>query len=323
MTRAFESDAAHGLRPAPSRRSDGPPPIWLDLANPDAETLAAVGAELGVCLPSREDMEAIEASSRIYVEDGVAFLTVVAPYDMDGEAPGVAPLTFVLAPDRLVTLRHHDHRAIVGFPSVARHAPIGCVTAIGVMLGLFDALTDRLADVLERAAREIDDLSQAVFRPAETPQGKSRDFQRLLVAIGRQGDLLSKLRDSLNSLDRVFGFLGAFTLPKGDKEARAAVKTLARDAHSLVDYTEFLSAKITLLLDAIMGMISIEQNAIIKFFSVVAVVFLPPTLIASVYGMNFQDMPELGWSLGYPLAVLLMVVSAILPYLFFRRRGWL
>lgn len=132
------------------------------------------------------------------------------------------------------------------------------------------------------------------------------------------------MRDSLTSLQRVAGFLThAATQTKMGKDTRARIKTLARDVLSLADHATFLSQKISFLLDATLGMISIEQNAIIKIFSVAAVIFLPPTLVASIYGMNFELMPELKWAVGYPFAIGLMIVSAILPYLYFRRRGWL
>jgi magnesium transporter len=151
----------------------------------------------------------------------------------------------------------------------------------------------------------------------------SRDFQKILSRLGRAGDLASKVRESLVSLGRLLAFAIQGTQARGRKTGSARLKTIGRDVASLSDYAAFLNNKVGFLLDATLGMINIEQNAIIKIFSVAAVVFLPPTLIASIYGMNFAHMPELGWPLGYPLALALMVVSAILPYLYFKRRGWL
>jgi magnesium transporter len=146
----------------------------------------------------------------------------------------------------------------------------------------------------------------------------------VLEQIGRKGDLTSHIRDSLVTLERLVGFLGHVAMQrKSGKDLRERLKTLSRDVRSLTDHSSFLSQKITFLLDATLGMINIEQNAIIKIFSVAAVVFLPPTLIASIYGMNFEEMPELDWLFGYPFAIALMILSAILPYLFFKRRGWL
>lgn len=298
--------------------------IWFDLESPDQIELDTVAEALGVEMPTRADMEEIEISSRLYIENGVTFLTATLPEGTETADPRLAPVTFVLAPDRIVTVRHHDPLPFTTFPQRAQQAPAPCITPQGVLIGLLDAVTDRLADVLERTAREIDALARTIFRRSERPQDKSASFQQTLERIGQQGDLISKIRESLTSLERLFGFLGQLTLQsKTDRDIRAAVKMLARDTHSLVEYAEFLSQKITLLLDATLGMISIEQSAIIKIFSVVAVVFLPPTLIASIYGMNFSVMPELGWPFGYPFAIVLMVISAIMPYLFFKRRGWL
>ena len=193
-----------------------------------------------------------------------------------------------------------------------------------MLIALLEAIVDRLADILERAGRDIDGISRDVFQHKGAKPTKSQDFQKVLEAIGRKGDLTSNIRDSLVTLERLVGFLGQGTMQrKSGKDVRERIKTLARDVRSLADHASFLSQKITFLLDATLGMINIEQNAIIKIFSVAAVVFLPPTLIASIYGMNFQFMPELDEVYGYPMALGLMVLSAILPYVYFKRRGWL
>ena len=146
----------------------------------------------------------------------------------------------------------------------------------------------------------------------------------LLRAIGREGEITSKARESAHSLGRLLTFLiHAANERKEVKPLQARIRTAARDVTSLTDHATFLSGKIVFLLDATLGSINIQQNDIIKIFSVAAVVFLPPTLIASIYGMNFRHMPELEWWYAYPLALALMVVAAIVPYLYFKRRGWL
>jgi len=298
--------------------------IWIDLFEPDAAESQLVATAFGIELPTREDMAEIETSSRLYHEGDTTFMTATLPAGADSGDPVMGPVTFVLAPQRLITLRHHAPRPFTTFPQRAQQAPIGCATAQGVLLGLLDAIIDRLADLLERIARDIDGISRAVFRNEIAPQGKGQDFRQTLKTIGRTGDFLSKMRESLVSLDRVLGFLGQMTLQsKDDRETRGLVKTLSRDEQSLTQHADFLSQKVTLLLDATLGMIDIEQSGIIKIVSVAAVVFLPPTLVASIYGMNFAMMPELGWRFGYPIAIGLMIISAVLPYLFFKRRGWL
>jgi magnesium transporter len=309
---------------APAADPEAAEVVWIDLVDPDEAALAAAGARIGVAMPTLDAMQEIEPSSRLYVKDGVGFLTATAPCGTDEAEPELAPVTFVVGSDLLVTIRRRDHAAFTAFPQRAAYPTVGCTSSFGVLLGLLDAITDRIADLLERAARDVDALSRTIFRPAADPQAKTHDFQRLLEAIGRQGDLLSKLRESLSSLERLTGFLGQLTLERSaPKDQRAFVKSLMRDVHSLIEYAEFLGQKITLLLDAALGMINIEQSKIIKIFSVVAVVFLPPTLIASIYGMNFAAMPELDWVIGYPFAIAMMVVFAIVPYLIFKFRGWL
>jgi magnesium transporter len=177
--------------------------------------------------------------------------------------------------------------------------------------------------VIEHIGLEVDGISHEVFEHPVTPR-KTGDFQRILRSLGRRGDLISKVRESLVGIGRLVMFFGqAGADAKQAKDLRARLRIMTRDVRSLTEHASFLSGKINFLLDATLGMINIEQNAIIKIFSVVAVVFLPPTLIASIYGMNFDFMPELDWSLGYPLALALMLGSALAPYLFFKRRGWL
>jgi magnesium transporter len=193
-----------------------------------------------------------------------------------------------------------------------------------VLTALLEIQVDRLADVLERISREVAQISKEVFQQRGSKPSRSSTIQTLLEAIGRKGDMTSNILECLGSLGRMIGFFGQVTLKdKAEKELRVRVRTLSRDCQSITDHAGFMTQKVTFLLDATLGLINIEQNAIIKIFSVVAVVFLPPTLIASIYGMNFQFMPELSWPFGYPLAMLLMVLSAISPFWFFRRRGWL
>ncbi|HVS62273.1 MAG TPA: magnesium/cobalt transporter CorA [Thermoanaerobaculia bacterium] len=299
-------------------------PVWLDLVEPTAEEESEIERRLGIDVPTREEMEEIEISSRLYNEDGASFMTATLPAHTDGDDPHMAPVSFVLAGDRLITVRYHEPRAFQTFPIRAEKVQMGCETGEGVLVALLEAIVDRLADVLERAGRDIDGVSRDVFRQRGAKPTKSQDLQQILESIGRKGDLTSHIRDSLVTLERLVGFLGQTTLQRrSSEETRERVKTLASDVRSLADHASFLSQKITFLLDATLGKINIEQNAIIKIFSVAAVVFLPPTLIASIYGMNFDVMPELSWPFGYPFALGLMVVSAILPYLFFKRRGWL
>ena len=298
--------------------------VWIDLISPTDEEENSLEARLGIDLPTKADMEEIEVSSRLYQNNGAVFMTAVIPAHADGGDPQVAPVTFILAGERLITVRYHEPRAFQTFSARVQKAASGCETGAGVLVALLETIVDRLADILERTGRDVDRLSRTVFKRGGAKPTPARDFQTVLEEIGRGGDQTSNIRDSLVTLERMAGYLAQVIMhSKVPDDVQEGIKTLSRDVHSLSDHSGFLNQKITFLLDATLGMISIEQNAIIKIFSVVAVVFLPPTLIASVYGMNFRFMPELEWLLGYPFALGLMLAAAILPYLFFKHRGWL
>ncbi len=300
--------------------------VWADLFSPTQEEKSLVEAWLGCEIPSREEMEEIEVSSRLYVEDGAYFMTATLPAQTDSDKAEMAPVTFILSGRRLATIRFHEPRAFKTFPLHAEKVALGCTTADTILLSLLEAIVDRLADVLERVGREIMELARGIFHPAERKNAskRDRDYQLTLRRIGRKEELVSNIQGSLLTLERLAGFLGSAALQiKSDKVVRSRVKTLSRDVDSLSDHAGFLTQKITFLLDATLGMINIEQTAIIKIFSVAAVVFLPPTLVASIYGMNFEIMPELSWDFGYPFAIVIMIISAVLPFLYFKRRGWL
>ncbi len=299
--------------------------IWVDLVSPTAEEEKLLETRLGLDIPTREEMEEIEVSSRLYYEEGAAFMTAQLPARTDTDDLLMAPVTFVLSGDKLITVRYHEPRAFKTFPQRAAKVSLGCTNGEAVLVALLEAIVDRLADILERAQRDVDAISHAIFDiEVGTRSDETQNLNQVLHEIGRKGDLSSNIRDSLLSLQRLAGFFGQLTTQRrSDKDLRGRVKTLSRDVQSLTDHSSFLSQKITFLLDATLGMINIEQNTIIKIFSIAAGVFLPPTLIASIYGMNFVYMPELKWPLGYPLAFVLMVLSALLPYWYFKRRGWL
>lgn len=299
-----------------------PEAVWIDLHQPSSAEVARVEEALGVALPTREEMHEIEISSRLYAEDGALFMTALVLSQSDSDHPETTPVTFVLTGDKLVTLRHAEPKPFKAYVLRALRAGPSLRRGEQVLLGLLEAVVDRAADILERITAEVDALSRDVFAHSAPGAKEVRGFQDLLEGVGQTGDLASRARDSLMTIGRLLAFLTQ-ALPKSAKDARGPVKTMWRDVQSLLDHANFLSGKITFLLDATLGMINIEQNAIIKIFSVVAVIFLPPTLVASIYGMNFHVMPELDWPFGYPLALLLMLVSAALPYLYFKRRGWL
>ena len=304
----------------------GPALIWIDLLNPTPEEDAKVESYLSLSVPTRAEMAEIELSARLYHEDGAEFMTMTAVTSLDGEEPLKTPITFILKDTALVTVRYSDPKPFHHFIMRAqRPNVIPCSSGEQVMLGLTEAIIDRAADALERVGDEIDAISRGVFRVKGTQAMKSHDLQAAIEQIGRKGDLLTMIQESLVSLGRMIAYHSALDLNQKRlaKDSKQRVRLIQRDATSLTDHATFLANKITFLLDATLGLINLEQNQIIKIFSVAAVVFLPPTLVASIYGMNFAIIPELHLSFGYPLALGFMVLSAVLPYLYFKRRGWL
>ncbi|WLR93755.1 magnesium transporter CorA family protein [Shinella zoogloeoides] len=302
------------------------PALWYDLLNPTPEEAKDVEAALHLSIPSREEMEDIELSARLYQEDGATFMTMTALSNLDGDEPAKMPVTFILRGPTLVTVRHADAKPFATFCHRAlRGNGHSYETGEDVMLGLIEAVIDRMADVLERLGNEIDGISREVFRGKKASSTKkTRDLEALIEQLGRKGDFLSGVRESLVSISRLVAYHAAVESParRPSKEMRQLVKLVQRDAVSLGDHAAFLSGKINFLLDATLGLINLEQNQIIKIFTVASVVFLPPTLVASAYGMNFEIMPELQWHFGYPWAVGLMIFSALMPFLYFKRRGW-
>jgi magnesium transporter len=318
MIRSFEI-AARRLKPVPEMTDSV---VWWDLYNPSLEEEKALESRLGLELPTRDEMQEIEISSRLYSEDGGHFMTALIPSHTDADDTLIQPITFILVDHRLITIRYTAPRAFTTFPQRAEKTDLGLVNGESILLGLLEAIVDRLADILERTGREIDVISRLVFGQNGKESRKDANYKATLEEIGRKGDLTSNIRDSLATLERVVAYLGP-RLNSADKALRDQLKALVSDVRSLTDHSGFMAQKITFLLDATLGLINIEQNAIIKIFSVAAVVFLPPTLVASLYGMNFAIMPELGWRYGYAWAIGLMILSAILPYFYFKRRGWL
>jgi magnesium transporter len=303
--------------------------LWIDLFGPTPAETARVQEVFSLSLPTRDEMREIEPSSRLYVEGAAVYMTAQVLSRSDEPNPMSEPLTFVLTRRALVTLRYSDPRPVASYASRICRQAATCHSAEDALVGLVEAFVDRIADILEKAGIDLDAVSRQIFAVGQGgKRTDERDLQSVLRTLGRNDDLISTARESLLSLSRLIRFFGT-ALDANDKpdkkiakELRLRTKIVFRDITSLNEHASFESHKINFLLDATLGMINIEQNRIIKLFSVAAVVFLPPTLVASIYGMNFKAMPELNLALGYPWALLLMALSAVLPYMYFKRKGW-
>ncbi|MGI8435675.1 MAG: magnesium transporter CorA family protein [Chthoniobacterales bacterium] len=316
--------------------------VWIDLLQPTAEEEQNLERVLGIDIPTRAELHEIELSSRLFEENGVLFMTTTVLTKADTSQPESSAVTFIVTNDKLVTVRYADPAPFHAFRIKRDANPQRFQTHYQIFGGLIDAIIERIADILEGVGANLDRISLRVFEPTGAravphPPGdltqsapgrnrkaRQRDFVEILRRIGAASDLVSRARESLVSLSRLVTFFREVGKEAGAaKEALAHWKTLASDLASLSDHASFLSSKVSFLLDATLGMINNEQNAIIKILSVAALVFLPPTLVAGIYGMNFVFIPELKWAQGYPFALALMIISAVLPYFFFRRKGWL
>jgi magnesium transporter len=297
--------------------------VWIDLVTPTVQEDRLVEGLLGIAVPTREEMQEIEVSSRLYVENGARYMTATLMCQSDTASPKTTPVTFVLAGHRLCTVRYDEPRPFALVEHKLGRACAPKVTGDNVLVDLLDAVIDRSADILERIAAEVDSVSHQIFEPDDAAAPTS--YNDILKALGRKGDLTSKVRESQVSVGRLLSFLAhEAEVMKWSKDMRAQIQPMQRDVISLTDHASFLSNKITFLLDAMLGVVNIQQNAIIKIFSIMAVVFMPPTLVASIYGMNFHGgMIELNWEYGYPFALALMVIVAVLPIAFFKWKKWL
>ncbi len=296
--------------------------VWFDLINPNTQEDRIVEHKVGIAVPTREEMQEIEVTSRLYVENGARYMTATFMCQADTPSPKTTPITFILSGHRLITVRYEEPRPFMIVGNKLARVCSPAVSGESVLMDLLDAVIDRTADILERIGGEVDQISHDIFEPEG---GRAdRSYNQILRAIGRKGDLASKVRESLVSIGRLLLYLAneADTM-RWPKEPRAQLRGMQRDVHSLSDHAAYLSNKIQFLLDAMLGVVTIEQNNVIKIFSVAAVALMPPTLIASIYGMNFRHMPELDWFYGYPVAIVLMVLAAALPYYFFKWKKWL
>ncbi|MFN0217824.1 MAG: magnesium transporter CorA family protein [Hyphomicrobium sp.] len=323
MLNAYETVAG---KLTPSQKTDlsGPEVVWLDLLSPTEEEDAKVESALGIDVPTRLEMREIEASNRFYTENGVAYMTAIVLHQASPGAPMISPVTFILTDRKLITVRYAEPKAFELY--VARSAKIanGCDSGAEVMIGLIEMLIEREADLIERVQDDVETIAPQVFgqKVAEQPS-RTRRLDVLLRNVGKAGDVVSRAQESATSLNRLLLFAAsALRSRKEDAAVLARIDSASADISSLIESLRFLSARTAFLLDATLGMISTEQNQIIKLFSVMAVILMPPTLIASIYGMNFEYMPELKWLYGYPMSLLLMVVAGIVPYLYFRAKGW-
>ncbi len=301
--------------------------VWLDLLDATEEERATVERITGLRVPARAELSEIERSSRLAAQDGVLTLSTPMISSVDGRRPVVSPLGFVLSRDQLLTVRYAPMQSFDTYAERLCDPDGQAPNGLAVFVGLLEAIVDRLADVLEGVGTELDRLSHQIFRPEATGlrrvRRESAVLQSTLADVGRTGEHVSSLRDSLLGISRIVGFVIEVAADWTPPDLRSRFATLRQDIASLNDYDVQITGKVQFLLDATLGFINIQQNNVIKVLTVASIVGIPPTLIASIYGMNFKGMPELTWAWGYPYGLTVIALSAILPLLWFWRHGWL
>jgi len=312
----------HPTAPGPASPATRSATVWIDLFEPTAEELAKVEADFGVRVPSREQLDEIESSSRLRSEDRRLYLSmpVGTPHEQVEAMP--TPVGFVLSPDLLVTIRYRELRSFQkARDAITRNGPSNSTAIFATLL---EAMIDVEADVLEKIARDLGDISRRVFQRGEARRGPrlNRQLRRVLTIVGDAGEHLSQIRESLMGLQRLIVFAAEAGQQWLAQEIHARLKTAGQDLSSLADFEAHLSGKTQFLLDATLGFINTEQNDIFKVLTIVSVVGIPPTLIASMYGMNFHNMPELSWPWGYQYGLAVIAASTLLPILWFKWRGW-
>jgi magnesium transporter len=291
--------------------------VWIDLVSPSREEELAIERPLGLDLPTAQEMAQIEPSSRLYQENGATFMTASLLMRGEEDHPGLTPVTFVLDQGRLITIRYE---ALKPFSIFAQRALQTGVDANGggeALLGLLDAVVERLAEVLERGSEEVQASSNAIF---DRPRGGA--FEPLLTGLARAQSVAALARTSLVSLGRLASFAALSNEIAVQPACQAHLVSIQHDIQSLIEHSGYQASHIAFLLDAALGLINIEQNATMKVFAVATVLLMPPTLVGAIYGMNFEHMPELKWVEGYPFALALMVASGLVPFLWFRKKRW-
>jgi magnesium transporter len=331
MLTLYHSRTGRGERPADlAKASLSANVTWIDLLRPEPVEVAFVKRTTGLDVPNIGDLSEIESSSRLRNQNGAIYLSGPFIYRADDDQPVTTPVGFVLTRDRLITVRFHELSFFQTFTDRDLADESDPLSSAAVFAGLMDAIADRLADILENIAAELDELSHRLFHTPATepaarrpPARESADLRLILRRVGHSGDLASKIRDSLLGIGRIVPYVLSLAADWLPPEIKPRLDTVRQDVLSLSDYDAHIVNKVQLLLDATLGLINVEQNNIIKVLTIVSVVGIPPTLIASIYGMNFKGMPEYDWSWGYPYGLAMIALSAILPLVWFKFRGWI
>ncbi|HEU0118793.1 MAG TPA: magnesium transporter CorA family protein [Alphaproteobacteria bacterium] len=294
--------------------------IWVDLFKPEDGERDAISQLIGASLPTMAEMQEIETSSRFYVEGDALFMTIDVVAGAETPNPILDVLLIAQTPKCLVTTRYSELCSIATYTNRIKQQSDLFATSEDGLLTLLDAITDRIADILETLGRDVENLSQQIFKIRSGK--KEKRMQDILGGVGHAGSVTHKIRGSIEGMTRLLSFLAPRLSPRLNADQMAKLQAVKGDAAALSDHAQFVAQETSFLLDATLGQINVEQNNILKIMSVVMVAFTPPTFLASLWGMNFHDIPEYNWAWGYPMAWAVMIVTAIIPVIYFKKKGW-
>ena len=322
----YANDGASPRQTLDPRAHDTIGAVWIDLVDPTEAERSAAERITGLRVPSRDDVAAIESSSRLFAEGKVLYLSMPYSYLTGDGRSRITPVGFVLSDTHLLTLRYETLPAFESYTERFCHG--GRKASTEVFIGLVEGIVARLADVLERVAADLDGLSKATFssedgRTKRSVRRADAELRRILTQVGRCGDTLGNLRDSMLGIGRIAAYAQQACSDDAPAGLKTRLATLRQDVASLNDYDQQLNAKVSFLLDAVLGFINIEQNNGVKVLTVVSVVGIPPTFVVGLYGMNFKNMPEYDWSHGYQYGWAMILLSVVIPLVWFRVKGWI
>ncbi len=328
--KAAEVVSANGIQPSPipfhglgSTEKIPPNAVWVDVLDPTEEEERKIELRFGIDVPTHLDINYVEPTESLYAAKGARYLTAQIIPNADGPA-SLARVTFILTGTSIISVRYQRSDAFELFSRRLANSDAETITHETILAGLINTIVDRIAHNIVKTDQSLEALSTSIFGINETAENHDKLFKKVLRALGEQSQRISNIRESLVSLERVLLFLlPEYQSARIPVQLRDDVRATLRDLQSLEEHATFQSQKLQFLLDTTLGLINLEQSHIIKLFSVLAVIFMPPTVIASIYGMNFKYMPELDWRFGYPLALFLMVLSSFLLYMYFRWKRWL
>ncbi len=324
---SFHAPGKSGIKVAADAKAIPSEVNWIDAVRPDAREIAFLEHTLKIAVPTLETLSEIETSSRLRSANDWLYLSIPMIHRPDGFMPTLTPLGFVLSKEVLLTVRFKPMKAFDNVPDILSRCPAEA-GGPGALAAILEVIVDHAADVLEGVGSDLDGLSEAIFGVNHAspryhkPREDGEQLRRVLRKVGRNGDLTSKIEDLLLGMARVVPYVVANAAPGLEAGMRAKLKSLQRDIASLNDYETHLTDKIQFLLDATLGLTNIDQNNIFRILTVVSVIGIPPTFFASMWGMNFKNIHEYDWAYGYEFGLFIIAVSALIPIIWFKWRGW-